>query len=124
VAGLLIALSCALFGATLVGCTSAEDSITVRLEEVNGSGISGEVQLEEDANGTRITVTEVHGGEITGARLMPGRCRGGGLDDKYPITPPSGTMSIDFCIVREWSEDNSLAAAFTRRGRFVACGHS
>jgi hypothetical protein len=107
----------------LAGCGPG-DSITIELEEVNGSGISGKVALTPvGERATRITVRDLEGGEITGARIMPlGSCPG--LDDKYPITPPTGVVQIDFDELRRWDDNHSLLAGFLRRGRYVACGET
>lgn len=106
-------------------CTQSADSITIELNEVNGSGISGVVRLEPAGRrATRIRVVSVEGGDITGARVMPGRCDAGPLDDKHPITPPSGIVQLDFESLREWSEQAPIAAAFMGDGRHVACGES
>ena len=98
-------------------CGGAE-SIEIELDEVNGSGISGEVELSPVGDrATRITVVEVRGGEITGARIMPGRCKAhGALDDKYPITPPSGTVQLDFDELREWSRDPAGCRGVSAQG--------
>jgi hypothetical protein len=105
----------------LAGCGS-DDSITIELEEVNGSGIFGSVELTPAGErATRITVRDLEGGEITGARVMPsGSCPG--LDDKYPITPPTGVVQIDFEELRRWDDAHALRAELLRRGRSVACG--
>ena len=105
----------------LAGCGS-DDSITIELEEENGSGISGTLELTPAGErATRITVRDLEGGEITGARIMPaGACPG--LDDKYPITPPSGIVQIDFEELRRWDDNHSVIAGFLHRGRYVACG--
>ncbi|HYK07298.1 MAG TPA: hypothetical protein VEW11_05965 [Gaiellaceae bacterium] len=105
----------------LAGCGSA-DSITIELEQVNGSGVSGTIELTPvGERATRITVRDVAGGYITGARIMPdGSCPG--LDDKYPITPPTGIVQIDFDELRHWDDDHAVLAEFLRRGRYVACG--
>jgi hypothetical protein len=106
----------------LAGCGS-DDSITIELEEVNASGISGNLELTPAGEATRITVRDLEGGEITSARVMPsGSCPG--LDDKYPITPPTGIVQIDFEEIRRWDDDHPLLAAFLRRGRYVACGET
>jgi hypothetical protein len=74
VAALLLAV------AALGGCGG--DRITVDLDEVNGSGITGTVELTPAGENTRITVTKVEGGTITGARVMSfWACPT--IDDKY-----------------------------------------
>jgi hypothetical protein len=110
-----------LAGLALTGC-GGEDAITIELDGVNGSGISGKLELEPvGGHATRVTVRDLEGGEITGARIMPeGSCPG--LDDKYPIRPPTGVVQIDFAVLREWSESHEIVAEFMRRGRSVACG--
>jgi hypothetical protein len=110
---------------TLAGCGGDRDSITIELEQVNGSGVSGRIALEPVGERlTRISVITVDGGEITGARVMPDTCDTNGLDDKYPITPPSGTIQVPFELIADWIEEGPLAAAFLRRGRYVACGEA
>jgi hypothetical protein len=101
----------------LGGCGG--DSITIDLEEVAGSGITGTVELTRAGKGTRITVTRVEGGAITGARVMPdSSCPA--IDDKHAITPPTGTVQAPFEGFRSSADD--LTAAFLRHGRYVACG--
>jgi hypothetical protein len=108
------------------GCAQEESSSSeIELEERNGSGISGRVELEPvGERRTRITVVDVDGGEITGVRVMPESCSADGMDDKYPITPPSGVVQIRFEELRRWDEERPFAAAFMRRGRLVACGET
>jgi hypothetical protein len=104
-----------------VACSAPDpDRMTIELDEMNDSGISGKVELEPvGERRTRITVVELEGGEITGARVMPDACSPEGLDDKFPIRPPSGVVQIPFDELRKWDE---VAAAFMNRGRYVACG--
>jgi hypothetical protein len=91
---------------------------------MNASGISGVAKLEPAGElKTRITVLEVHGGDITGARVMPEPCSHD-LDDKFPITPPTGVVQVDFEQFRRWDDAGPLAVVFMRRGRYVACGES
>jgi len=105
-----VALSC--------GC-SGEETITIELDEVNGSGITGIVELRAAGENTRMTVARVEGGTITGARVMShSTCPE--IDDKHPITPPSGIIQVPFESVRDSRDD--LTAAFLRHGRYVACG--
>jgi hypothetical protein len=100
------------------GC-SADETITIELDEVNGSGITGTVELRAAGEKTRMTVTRVEGGTITGARLMPhSTCPE--IDDKYPITPPTGILQVPFDSVRDSKDE--LTAAFLLSGRYVACG--
>ena len=111
----------------LIGCSQQDSSsIAIELEETNDSGISGTVELTpEGTRRTRITVTEVEGGEITGVRVMPDACKPDGLDDKYPVRPPAGLVQIPFEELRTWVDDGrALAAAFMRRGRYVSCGEA
>jgi hypothetical protein len=98
--------------------------MTIELTEANGSRVSGLIKLEPvGKRHTRITVLEVEGGPVTGARIMPGRCKpNGGLDDKYPIRPPTGVVGIAYATLREWDERQPLAGAFMNQGRYVACG--
>ena len=56
--------------AALGGCDG--DRISIDLDEVNGSGITGTVELTPAGENTRITVTKVEGGAITAARVMFG----------------------------------------------------
>jgi hypothetical protein len=105
-----IALSCGFSG---------DETITIELDEVNGSGITGVVELSAAGENTRMTVTEVEGGMITSARVMPhSTCPE--IDDKYPITPPSGIIQARFDSVRNSKDE--LTAAFLLNGRYVACG--
>jgi hypothetical protein len=108
----------------LTGCGSNGDSMTIELREVNGSGVSGAIKLERvGERSTRITVLDVEGGAVTGARVVPGRCKpNGGLDDKYPITAPTGVVRMNYAELSEWDEDHPVAGAFMNRGRYVACG--
>jgi hypothetical protein len=108
----------------LAGCTQqSSSSITIELEEVNDSGISGKVELTpEGERRTRITVVELEGGEITGVRIMGEQCKPDGMDDKYPIKPPSGVVGVEFELVRRWDDSGPLGASFMSRGRYVACG--
>ena len=113
VAALLVAV------AALSGCGG--DRITIDLDEVNGSGITGTVELTPAGENTRITVTKVEGGTITGARVMPfSACPT--IDDKYPITPPTGIVQGHFQSFRDSDDKDALTAAFLRKGRYVACG--
>ena len=98
--------------------------MTIELTEVNGSGVSGMLELEPVEGGnTRVTVVDVEGGTVTGARVMPGRCGSdGSLDDKHPIRAPTGVVQMDYAELREWDEDHPVAGAFMNRGRYVACG--
>lgn len=80
--------------AVCYGC-SGDDTIMIELDEVNGSGITGVVELREAGATTRMTVTSVEGGTITGARVMPhSTCPE--IDDKHLITPPTGTIQVPF----------------------------
>ena len=109
----------------LIGCSQQDSSsIAIELEETNDSGISGTVELTpEGTRRTRITVTELDRGEITGVRVMPDPCDADGMDDKYPIRPPSGVVGIPFEELQKWIDDGRpFAAAFMRRGRYVSCG--
>ena len=105
----------------LAAC-GGDDTITIELEKVNGSGISGTLELTPvGERATRITVRDLEGGEITAARIMSdGSCPG--LDDKYPITPPTGVVQIAFEALRRWDDDHEVVAEFLRHGRYVACG--
>jgi hypothetical protein len=107
------------FVAALGGC--GDDRITIDLDEVNGSGITGTVELTPVGKNTRVTVTKVEGGTITGARVMPlSPCPG--LDDKYPITPPTGIVQVPFELFRDSDDEGALTAALLRQGRYLACG--
>jgi hypothetical protein len=109
----------------LGGCGGGSESITIKLDELNDSGISGAVRLEPTENRTtRFTVVEVEGGTITGARVTAGPCGDGRIDDNHSITPPEGIIQLDFRGFREWDRDHPLAAAFMRNGRYVACGET
>jgi hypothetical protein len=44
------------------------------------------------------------------------------IDDKHPITPPTGIVQREFEAFRRSADDDSLAAELLRRGRSVACG--
>jgi hypothetical protein len=113
VAALLVAV------AALGGC--GRDTITIDLDEVNGSGITGTVELTPAGDNTRITVTKIEGGTITGARVMSlSACPT--IDDKFPITPPTGIVQVPFQSFRESDDEDALTAAFLRKGRYVACG--
>ena len=99
--------------AVCYGC-SGDDTIMIELDEVNGSGITGVVELREAGATTRMTVTSVEGGTITGARVMPhSTCPE--IDDKHVITPPTPLR-------HRRDSRNDLSAAFLRHGRYVACG--
>jgi len=116
--------SCALAATVLVvfaGCGS-EALITIELEELNGSGISGKVELEPVGERTRITVSGIEAGDITGARVMHNDPCDDGVDDKYTIKPPSGIVGVEFEQFRRWDDAGPLTAAFLRSGRYVACG--
>jgi hypothetical protein len=105
--------------AALGGCGG--DRITIDLDEVNGSGITGTVELTPVGENTRVTVTKVEGGTITGARVMSfSTCPA--LDDKYPITPPTGIVQVPFQAFRDSDGEDGLTASFLRKGRYVACG--
>jgi hypothetical protein len=55
----------------LEGSGSLSDSFTIKLEQVNGSGVSGELELRREGDAsTRLTVRKLKGGPITGARVM------------------------------------------------------
>jgi hypothetical protein len=107
-----------LIASALSGC-GGDDTITIELDEVGGSGITGTVELTPAGENTRVTVTKVEGGTITGARVM-GSSPCPEIDDKHPITPPAGVINVPFELVRSSKDD--LTAAFLRNGRYVACG--
>jgi hypothetical protein len=108
--------------ATLGACGAAGDSFTIELEEVNESGVNGELELTRaGAHSTRLTVRNLEGGPITGARVMPhSQCPD--TDDKFPIKPPTGLVQVDFGAIRRSAERGELVAAFLRNGHYVACG--
>jgi hypothetical protein len=100
------------------GC-SGDETITIELDDVNGSGITGLVELRAAGDSTRMTVTKVDGGTITGARVVShSTCPE--INDRYAITPPTGIIQVPFEFLRESRDD--LTAAFLRHGRYVACG--
>jgi hypothetical protein len=105
----------------LLGGCGGDDAITIEVNEVNGSGITGVVELSPAGEYTRVSVARLAGGTITGARVMPySSCPG--LDDKYPITPPTGIVQVPFEYFRDSDAEGELAAALLRNGRYVACG--
>lgn len=104
------------------GCSGDRDAITIPLAEVNGSGVAGQIRLEPAGERTTRMMVAVEGGEITGARIMHADddCSDG-VDDKYPIQPPSGLLQVPFEQFRRWEDAGGLAAAALRRGCYVAC---
>ncbi len=108
--------------AMLGACGGAGDSFTIELDEVNGSGVNGELELRRAGeHSTRLTVRKLEGGPITGARVMSqSPCPN--TDDKFPIKPPTGVVQMDFDAFRRSAERGELVAAFLRNGRYVACG--
>jgi hypothetical protein len=108
--------------ALLGACGGAGDSFTIELDEVNGSGVNGELELRRAGDhSTRLTVRKLEGGPITGARVMSeSPCPD--TDDKFPIEPPTGVVQMDFDALRRSAERGELVAAFLRHGRYVACG--
>ena len=108
--------------AILGACGGEGDSFTIELDEVNGSGVNGELELRPAAeHSTRLTVRKLEGEPITGARVMP-KSPCPGTDDKFPIKPPTGVVQMDFDAFRRSAERGELVAAFLRNGRYVACG--
>jgi hypothetical protein len=104
----------------LGGCGSEAESLTIQLEEVNTSAISGELELRRaSGHSTRLTVKNLQGGRITGARVMS-RSSCPGTDDKFPIKPPTGIVQVEFEALRRSAERGELVAAFLRGGRYVA----
>ena len=111
----------ALLAVAALGGGCGGDRITIDLDEVNGSGITGTLELTPAGENTRITVTKVEGGMITGARVMSfSACPT--IDDKYPITPPTGIVQVPFQSFRESADEDALTAAFLRKGKYMACG--
>ena len=111
-----------LVAAAVLGGCGGQETITIELLEVNGSGITGVVELRPaGAGATRITVTRVDGGSITGARVeTQSPCPD--VNDKYPIRPPTGIANREFEFFQHAAERGELTAAFLRNGRYVACG--
>jgi hypothetical protein len=107
----------------LSGCRTS-DSLTIELQEVGGSGVSGELELAAVGElQTRLTVVRLDGGPITGARVMAmSPCPD--IDDKYPIRPPTGVVNREFEYFRSAAARGELTAAFLRNGRYVACGRA
>ena len=110
--------------AMLAACGGADDSFTIELEEFNGSGVNGVLELRRAGDSsTRLTVSELESGPITGARVMAlSPCPG--TDDKYTIKPPTGVVQVEFEAFRRSADRAELVAAFLRNGRFVACGRT
>jgi hypothetical protein len=108
----------------LGGCGGDGDAFTVHLQEVNGSGVSGALELRRAGDrATRLTVRDLEGGSVTGARVMS-RSSCPGTDDKYPIKPPTGIVQVEFDAFKDAAERGELVAAFLRNGRYVACGRT
>ena len=108
--------------AILGACGGERDSFTIELEEVNGSGVNGELELRRAGeSSTRLTVRRVEGGRITGTRVMSqSPCPG--TDDKFAVKAPTGIVQMEFDAFRRSAERGELVAAFLRHGRYVACG--
>jgi antitoxin component of MazEF toxin-antitoxin module len=66
-----------------------------------------------------MTVVKLDGGEITGARVIHGESCAAGLDDKYPIAPPTGILGVEFEQFLRWDDagtrDHSPADVGDRR---------
>ncbi len=75
--------------ASPTGGDAGEDTVTIDLEEQNGSGVSGTVRLEADGDQTRVTIeADDMGGDATTPR--PAHIHAGTCDDldavpEYPL---------------------------------------
>ncbi len=115
---------------TMIGVASAENSVTVKLNEINGSGVSGTAVLTAQGNQTQIVVTVT--GEPAGGsepiHIHTGHCGAGLGGIKYPLTSVeagTSTTVIDAPLASIQTGDFAVNVhqSAANIGTYVACGN-